>query len=115
MPRSHNFRASPELERLRALIESFDGSSRSHDEIEKALESGLAKLMLLEGRLREHASGASMTRPTRHACEGDDLAGEIRVLREEIRALREAVAELRARTDAASTPLARGFVLRRER
>jgi hypothetical protein len=115
VPRSHNFRASPELERLQALVESFDGSSPSPDEIEKALESGLAKLMLLEGRVREQTSRASMTRPSRQACEDDDLDAEIHVLRGEIRALREAVAELRARTDAASTPLARGFVLRRER
>jgi hypothetical protein len=77
-------------------------------DIERGLESGLARLMLLEGRLRERASRASGARPS-------EQLGEDHEIVEEIRALREAVAELRARANPeASAPLAQGFVLRRK-
>jgi hypothetical protein len=78
-------------------------------DVEKGLESGLARLMLLEGRLREQASrGRGGTGPS------EELSGDSNVV-EDIRALREAVAELRARTNSAeSAPIAQGFVLRRK-
>ena len=90
------------LELLR--IDRCAGSSPpSQVDVEWGLESGLARLMLLEGRLREQASRANGTRPSEQLCEDHDLA-------EEIRALREAVAELRARTNPdESAPLAQGF------
>jgi hypothetical protein len=74
-------------------------------DVERGLESGLGRLMLLEGRLRERACCASSSQPREELCEDHDLV-------EQIRALREAVAELRARTNAGeSAPLAHGFVI----
>lgn len=97
-----------QLKLLRALIDSYDGSPPSPVDVEKALESGLATLMLLEGRLRAQASRESGMRVSEERCEDHDLA-------EEIRALQDAVAELRARANAGeSAPLAHGFVLRRK-
>jgi hypothetical protein len=107
MPEPHNFRTSSELERLGALIESFDGSAPSPEDVEQGLESGIARMMLLEGRLREQISRPSGTPPT-------EEPRTDRELMEEIRALREAVAEVRARTSRGSAPLAEGFVLRSE-
>jgi hypothetical protein len=108
MPEPRTFPTRSELELVRALTESFEGSAPSQEDIEKVLESGAARVMLLEGRLREQAS-----RPS-----GTSQAEELRVdheLVEEIRALREALAELRARTNPEGcAPLARGFVLRRK-
>jgi hypothetical protein len=75
-------------------------------DVERGLETGIARLMLLEGRLRAQASRASRTRSSEQP--NHDLV-------EEIRALREAVAELRARTNPGqSAPLAQGFVKRRK-
>jgi hypothetical protein len=96
-----------ELRLLRALIDRCSGSSLpSQVDVERALESGLGRLMLLEGRLREQASRASGARPSRGLCEDHDLV-------DEIRALREAVTELRARTNAGESALAWGFVIPR--
>jgi hypothetical protein len=112
MPQPHHSGSSSELELLRALIESFDGSAPSRADVEKGLESGLARLMLLEGRLREQASRPSGMRPSKKPSKDHDLG-------EEIRELREAVVELRARTyqrgsERGPAPLAQGFVLRRK-
>jgi hypothetical protein len=97
-----------ELRLLHQLIDSFDGSQPSQAEVEKGLESGLARLMFLEGRMREHAGQASGTPPREEPCEEHDFV-------EEIRALREAVAKLRACTSAGdSAVIAHGFVLRRK-
>jgi hypothetical protein len=108
MPQPHNPRTSWELELLRALIRRCGGSPPSQLDVEKGLESGLARLMLLEGRERQQASRPGERRPCEEPREDDRLV-------EEIRSLREAVAELRARTNpGGSAPLAHGFVLRRE-
>jgi hypothetical protein len=95
---------------LRALTERCAGSSPpSQADVERGLESGLGRLMLVEGRLRERASRASRTRPSEAMRDDHDLV-------EEIRALREAVTELRTRTNAGeSAPLAQGFVIPRRR
>lgn len=107
MPEPHDFRTYSELELLRALIESFDGSARSQEEIEKGLENGVVRLMLLEGQLRRQADLASASSP------GDEPQEEEQLV-EEICALRAALAELRARTNPGGcAPLAQGFVLRR--
>ena len=104
----HNSGTPSELKLLWALIDSCAGSPRpSQVDVERGLERGLARLMLLEGRLRAQASRASGTRSNERPRENHDLV-------EEIRALREAVAELRAHTNAGkSAPLAQGFVKRR--
>jgi hypothetical protein len=115
VPQSRESRKSSELELLRALIDGFDGSSPSQVEVEKGLESGLARLMLLEGRLREQASVHSMTPPGRQTPRGEDPEKETGALGEEIRALREAIAELRARAQPGPAALAHGFVIRRKR
>lgn len=96
-----------ELELLRALIACRAGSSPSSQvDVEPALESGLGRLMWLEGRLREQARRAGGTRPSEGMCEDHDLV-------DEIRALREAITELRTHTNAGETALARGFVMPR--
>lgn len=108
MPEPPIFPTSSELELVRALTESFDGSAPSQEEIEKVLENGVGRVMLLEGRLRERASRPSKT------LQAEELRGDHELV-EEIHALREALAELRARTSPeACAPLARGFVLRRK-
>jgi hypothetical protein len=98
----------PELKLLRALIERCAGSSPpSQLDVERGLESGLGRLMLVEGQVREQTSRAGRPRPGEAPCDDHDLA-------EEIRALREAVTELRMRTSAGeSAPLAQGFVIAR--
>ena len=105
----HNSGTPSELKLLRALIDRCAGSPPpSQLDVERGLETGLAKLMLLEGRLRAQASRASGSRSNEQRCENHGLVEEIRVLR-------EAVAELRARTNAGeSAPLAQGFVRRRK-
>jgi hypothetical protein len=109
MPQSHKSGASSELRLLQTLIDRCKGSLISPVEVEKGLENGLARVMLLEGRLREQASRATAPRP------GEDLSEDYHLV-EEIRALRTAVADLRARTSpGGSAPLAQGFVLRRAR
>ena len=109
MPEPHNFRTSSELELLRALIKSFDGSALSPEDVEKGLESGVVRVMLLEGQLREQGRHPSGTPPAEEPRADHELV-------EEIRALREALAELRARTNPGGcAPLAQGFVLRRKR
>ena len=96
-----------ELKLLRALIDRCAGSSPpSKVDVERRVNSGLGRLMLLEGRLREQASRASGTRPSEGMCEDHDLV-------EEIRALREAVTELRERTSGVESALAHGFVMPR--
>jgi hypothetical protein len=108
MPQPHHSGSSSELELLRALIDSFDRSRPSQADVEKGLETALARLMLLEGKLREQRSLACGTWPTDEPWEDCDLI-------EEIRALREAVADVRAcTTPRESAPLAQGFVLRRK-
>lgn len=99
-----------ELTLLRALIDRWAGSSPpSLVDVERGLESGLGRLMMLEVQRREQASRASRTRHSERMRENDDLV-------EQIRALREAVTELRACTDAGeSTPLAQGFIIPRPR
>jgi hypothetical protein len=94
---------------LRALIDRCAGSRPPLQvEVETGLESGLARLMLLEGRLRERVSRANGRAPTEQLCEAHDLV-------EEIGALRAAVGELRARTNPGRlAPLAQGFVLGRK-
>jgi hypothetical protein len=97
-----------ELKLLRALIDSYDRSPPSQLDVEMALQSGLARLMSLEGRLRAQASRESGRRPSEARGEDHDLI-------EEIRALQDAVAELRARANPGeSAPLAQGFVLPRK-
>lgn len=109
MPQPHSSGTSSELKLLRSLIDRSDGATPSKLDAEKGLESGVARVMLLEGRLREQASRPSGMRPREGPCEEHDLV-------EEIRALREAVAELRAGMNPGeSAPLAKGFVLRRNR
>lgn len=109
MPEPHNFRTSSALELLRALIESVDGSAPSPEDIEKGVESGVVRVMLLEERLRDHASRPVETPPAEEPRADHELV-------EEIRALREALAELRACTNPGGcAPLAQGFVLRRKR
>jgi hypothetical protein len=104
--KSHSETAS-ELKLLRALIDRCAGSSPpSQLDVERRVDSGLARLMLLEGRLRGQPSRAGGTRPGEGMCEDHDLV-------EEIRALREAVTELRARTNAGESALAYGFVIPR--
>lgn len=94
-----------ELELLRALIARHAGSSPSSQvDVESALETGLGRLMSLEGRRREQARRAGGTRPSEGMCEDHDLV-------DEIRALREAITQLRMRTNAGETALARGFVM----
>jgi hypothetical protein len=96
-----------ELKLLRELIDRCAGSSPpSQLDVERRVNSGLERLMLLEGRLREQPSRASGTRPSEGMCEDHDLVGEIR-------ALREAVTELRAHTNAGDSALAHGFVIPR--
>jgi hypothetical protein len=108
MPQPRNSRTTSELKLLHALIDRYDGSPPSQLDVQKGLESGLARLMWLEGRLREQASRAGGTRPSEERYENYHLV-------EEIRALREAVAELRARANPReSAPLAQGFVVRRQ-
>ena len=108
MPEPHNFRTSSELELLRALIESLDGSALSQTDIQEGLESGVVKVMLLEGQLRKQASAPSGSPPADEPQEDQEIV-------EAIRALREAVAELRARAiPGGCAPLAQGFVLRRK-
>ena len=106
LPAPQNSR-SRELEVLRALIDRCAGSSPPSDaDVQTGLESGLARLMLLEGRLREQASRATGPRSSDQLCDHHELVWEID-------ALREAVAGLRARADSGKpAPLARGFVLR---
>lgn len=107
MPEPHNFRTTSELELLRALIDSLDGSALSQEDIQKGLESGLVKAMLLEGQLRKQASAPNGWPPADEPREDQELV-------EDIRAIREAVAELRARANPGGcAPLAQGFVLRR--
>jgi hypothetical protein len=90
---------------LRTPINDDDGSPPSQSDVEKALESAVARLMSLEARQRAQASRDSGTRPSEERGEDHDLV-------EEIRALKEAVAELRACTNPeGSAPLAQGFVL----
>ena len=109
MPQPHKPRTSSELKLLWVLIDRCDGLRPSELDIEKGLESGLARLMLLEGRLRETATRADGRRLSTEPREDHDLI-------EEISALRHAVAELRARANPGrSAPLARGFVLRHNR
>ena len=105
----HNSGIPSELKLLRALIDRCAGSRPPLQvEVETGLESGLARLMLLEGRLRAQASRASGTRGNEQPFENHDLV-------EEIRALRGAVAELRARANPERlAPLAQGFVLGRK-
>jgi hypothetical protein len=108
MPRPRDTRTSLELKLLQALIERCDRSPPSQVDVEKGVESGLARLMALEARLRQRESRAGATRPSGERREDDDLG-------DEIRALREAISELRARTiPEGPAPLARGFVFRRE-
>lgn len=107
MPEPHNFRTSSELELLRALIESFDGSALSQEDIQEGVESGLVKLMLLERQLRKQASAPNGSPPAEEPREDQELVEDVRVIR-------EAVAELRARANPGGcAPLAQGFVLRR--
>jgi hypothetical protein len=88
LPAPQNSR-SRELEVLRALIDRCAGSSPPSDaDVQTGLESGLARLMLLEGRLRETATRADGRRLSTEPREDHDLI-------EEISALRHAVAELR--------------------
>jgi len=109
LPQPHNSGTPSELKLLRALIDRCAGSRPPRQvDVESGLESGLGRLMFLEGRLREKASRPRGTRPSEELREDHDLV-------EEICALREAVAELRARTNSPeSAPLAQGFVLRRK-
>jgi hypothetical protein len=108
MPQAHEPGISSELELLRALIDRCDRSPPSQVDIENGLQSGLAKVMFLEGQLREQARRADWTLTSEGRRDDHGLV-------EEIRALREAVAELRARTNPGeSAPLARGFVSRRK-
>lgn len=108
LPPPHNPESPAELKLLRALIDRCAGPSPpSRVDVEKGLENGLARLILLEGRLRAHLSRATGTRGGEEPCD-DELS-------EEIRALREAVAELRARADSGeAAPLARGFIVPRK-
>ena len=107
MPEPHNFRTSSALELLRALID--DGSALSQEDIEKGVESGVVRVMLLEERLRDQASHPVETPRAEEPRDDHELV-------EDIRALREAFAELRACTNPRGcAPLARGFVLRRKR
>ena len=103
MPEPPIFPTSSELELLRALIESFDGSAPSQEEIEKGVESGVVRVMLLEERLREQASRPVETPPAEEPRADHELV-------EEIRALREALAELRARTNPGGVRPARARV-----
>ena len=100
MPEPHNSRTSSELELLRALIESLDGSVLSQEDIQKGLENGLVKAMLLEGQLRKQASASNGSPPADEPREDQELV-------EDIRALREAVAELRARANLGGAPRSR--------
>jgi hypothetical protein len=93
-------REKVELKLLRALIDSYDRSPPSQLDVEMALQSGLARLMSLEGRLRAQASRESGRRPSEARGEDHDLI-------EEIRALQDAVAELRARANPGSQPRSR--------
>jgi hypothetical protein len=106
MPQPHSFRTFSELQLLRTLNDRSDGSPPSQVEIETVLESGLARLMLLQGRLRQQTSRAGGGRSGEGARE-DELV-------EKIRSLRDAISKLRARMDPeGSAPLAEGFVVRR--
>lgn len=96
-----------ELKLLRTLINNYDGSPPSRVDVEKALESGVARLIWLEGRRRAQASGESGTRSSEERREDHDPV-------EEIRALREAIAELRACAVGESASLEYGFVLPHE-
>jgi hypothetical protein len=109
LPQPHDSGIASELALVRALTDRCAGSSPPPQvDVEQGLETGLARLMSLEGRLREQASRASGTRPSEQLCEDHDLA-------EQICRLRDAVAELRAHTNPGETaPLAQGFVLRRQ-
>lgn len=100
---------TPELKLLRALIDRCAGSSPpSQEDVQKGLENGVARLMLLQGRLRGHGSRATGTRSSEDLSESHGLGGEIQ-------ALRDAVAELRAHTNSGEpAPLAEGFVVPRE-
>jgi hypothetical protein len=100
-----------ELRLLWALIDRHAGSSRpSRAEVERGIESGLGRLMLLEARLRKQASRASGTRLRDAIREDHDLVEEIRALREAVTTL---VTELRARTNSGEYTVVRGFVFPR--
>jgi hypothetical protein len=97
-----------EVKLLRALIDRSSGSSLpSQVDVERGIERGVGRLMLLELRLRERASRAGGTLPREGMCEDHALS-------EEIRAIRGAVTELRAHMNSWETsPLAHGFVIAR--
>lgn len=103
----HNFGTPSELKLLRSLIDRCAGSRPPPQmEVETGLESALARLMLLEVRLRKQVSRASGTQPSEQRSDDHGVV-------EDIRALREAVAELRARANPGEPALlAHGFVLR---
>src|SRR5437763_12633556 len=61
----HNFGTPSELKLLRSLIDRCAGSRPPPQmEVETGLESALARLMLLEVRLRKQVSRASGTQPS---------------------------------------------------
>jgi hypothetical protein len=92
---------------LRALNDRSYGSPPSQVEMETVLESGLARLMLLQGRLGQQRSRAGGRRSGEGPRE-DELV-------EEIRSLRDAISELRACMDSlGAAPLAQGFVWHRK-
>ncbi len=106
MPPPHDPGSSSELKLLHELIDSFDGSRPSQGDVEIGLESGLGRLMFLEGQMREHSRNTTGMRPS------EEPSGDHGLV-EEIRALREAVTRLRAcSSEGDAAPLAHGFVSR---